>query len=127
MFQKSATNVPGESRQSLNEAQKDPLKFAAVCSEDCTQTGDNSKRGKRSQTSKSEFAKKTVEQQKPPSKKRCAEPTARTAKRTRQSEEDTANPPCFYCYELFTSSKSREKWIKCTECFKWAHNACAGT
>jgi hypothetical protein len=132
MFQKSATNTlqtaPCQSRQSSTGAETDPVKPAAVCSKECTQTGDSSKKYKRSQTSRSksscESAKQTVKQK--PVSKRTAEPTAHTAKRTRHGDEDTSNPPCLYCHELFATSKSREKWIKCTACLKWAHNACAG-
>jgi hypothetical protein len=112
VFQKSVTNAPCESRQSLTEAEKDPLQFAAVCSKDCTQTVEKSKRGRKLQT-KSESAEKILKQQKHPSK-RTAEPTAHIAKRTRLNDEDTSNPPCLYCHELFATPKAREKWIQCS-------------
>lgn len=40
------------------------------------------------------------------------------------SEDD--DTPCLYCNDLYSNSTSREGWIRCRLCFKWAHNACAG-
>jgi hypothetical protein len=33
---------------------------------------------------------------------------------------------CLYCTEPHGSSGSREKWLRCRVCLKWAHNLCAG-
>jgi hypothetical protein len=40
------------------------------------------------------------------------------------SDEDEADCVCIYCLEKFSNSKSREQWVKCTRCKRWAHEAC---
>lgn len=39
------------------------------------------------------------------------------------TEEDC---PCLYCNDLFSRSKSKEAWLQCQLCQKWAHADCAG-
>lgn len=39
------------------------------------------------------------------------------------NEEDC---PCLYCNDLFSRSKSKELWLQCQLCQKWAHGECAG-
>lgn len=39
-------------------------------------------------------------------------------------DEDDAS--CLYCNEVYSRSKSREKWIQCQTCRKWCHIECAG-
>lgn len=41
-------------------------------------------------------------------------------------ECDDEDIPCLYCNELYSWSKSREFWLKCQACGKWAHGECAG-
>ncbi|XP_065639634.1 uncharacterized protein LOC136072355 [Hydra vulgaris] len=31
---------------------------------------------------------------------------------------------CIYCFESFSNSRSREQWIQCQVCQKWAHEEC---
>jgi hypothetical protein len=38
--------------------------------------------------------------------------------------EDEGEWPCLVCCEPFSNSVSKEKWIQCIECNKWAHIAC---
>lgn len=38
-------------------------------------------------------------------------------------EEDAA---CIFCNELFSRSRTRETWLRCQVCNKWAHAECAG-
>ncbi|XP_030767040.1 uncharacterized protein LOC115890832 [Sitophilus oryzae] len=39
---------------------------------------------------------------------------------------DDDDAACIYCNSLFSASRSREKWIRCQQCLKWCHSACAG-
>lgn len=41
-----------------------------------------------------------------------------------ESSSDEEVWPCIICCEPFAASKSREKWVQCQECQKWAHEAC---
>lgn len=41
-------------------------------------------------------------------------------------DEDDSDVPCIYCNDLFSHSRSREKWIRCQQCKQWAHAECAG-
>ncbi|KAG5893890.1 hypothetical protein JTB14_001075 [Gonioctena quinquepunctata] len=43
-----------------------------------------------------------------------------------QSDSDESDTDCLYCNELYSCSKYREGWIKCSGCSRWAHEACAG-
>lgn len=38
------------------------------------------------------------------------------------NEDDCA---CRYCNDLFSRSKSKETWLQCQLCQKWAHADCA--
>lgn len=40
--------------------------------------------------------------------------------------DDDDDAACIYCNSLFSKSRSREKWIRCQQCLKWCHSACAG-
>lgn len=42
------------------------------------------------------------------------------------SSDAESDPECFYCGNSFTSSKKGEGWIRCEQCLKWVHDACAG-
>ena len=44
--------------------------------------------------------------------------------RTESSEEKDEEWPCLICGEPFNNSRSRELWVQCQECHKWAHNEC---
>lgn len=41
-------------------------------------------------------------------------------------EDDEDEVACLYCNDLFANSRSREPWISCMNCMKWAHTECAG-
>lgn len=43
-----------------------------------------------------------------------------------ESNDDDDDDACLYCNELFSLSRSREKWIRCQDCNKWCHSECAG-
>jgi len=48
-------------------------------------------------------------------------------KKNKPKQPDTSDEedwPCLVCCEPFVNSKSKEKWIKCVECGKWAHEDC---
>jgi len=62
-------------------------------------------------------------------------PTAAAAKKSGRKKRSAAHEsgdsssedeewPCIICGEPFANSKSREKWIQCQDCNKWAHEAC---
>lgn len=40
--------------------------------------------------------------------------------------DDEDDPSCIYCNPLYSHSRSRETWIRCQNCRKWAHAECAG-
>lgn len=42
-----------------------------------------------------------------------------------QQDEGDEDVPCLYCNELYSWSRSKELWLKCQICGKWAHGACA--
>lgn len=42
------------------------------------------------------------------------------------AEDDEDEVACLYCNDLFRNSRSREPWISCMKCNKWAHCECAG-
>lgn len=46
-------------------------------------------------------------------------------KNTESEDYDDNDAPCIYCNGLFSLSKAKEKWIRCNDCKKWAHCACA--
>ena len=51
-------------------------------------------------------------------------PKTKKSKQTTNDATDDAS--CLYCCEKWSCSRSRDPWIRCTECLKWAHCACAG-
>lgn len=42
------------------------------------------------------------------------------------SQDDSDDAACIYCNELYSCSRSREKWIRCQKCNCWCHAECAG-
>lgn len=40
--------------------------------------------------------------------------------------EDDDDALRLYCWEKFSHSKSKGKWIQCIKCHMWAHEQCAG-
>lgn len=41
-------------------------------------------------------------------------------------DEDDNDVACLYCNDLFSRSKSKEKWLRCMTCSKWCHADCSG-
>lgn len=41
------------------------------------------------------------------------------------NDDDDDDVACIFCNGLFSHSKAKEKWIRCNDCKKWAHCACA--
>jgi len=64
----------------------------------------------------------------PKRKQAEATDTNRTTRPTKNLEKstDSADASCIYCCEMWSRSKSRDSWIRCIACLKWAHCACAG-
>ena len=44
---------------------------------------------------------------------------------TSSDDEDT-DANCIYCTKSFSEDKKGEKWVRCTKCFYWCHENCAG-
>lgn len=42
------------------------------------------------------------------------------------NSDDENDCACIFCNDLFSRSKSKEAWLKCQLCQKWAHADCAG-
>lgn len=40
-------------------------------------------------------------------------------------EKDFEEAECFYCNDLYSRSRAKEGRIRCSECLKWAYEACA--
>ena len=40
-------------------------------------------------------------------------------------EDDDENVACLYCNKLYLWSRSKEFWLQCQLCAKWAHGECA--
>ena len=71
---------------------------------------------KRKLVSKVIFSKKKEEQ---------AKKQHRVQGSSSSEEEEDLNEACIFCNELYAQSKSKEGWIQCSECRKWAHEACS--
>lgn len=56
----------------------------------------------------------------------CGVKVTRQPQFDEQSDSDESDTDCLYCYELYSCSKDREGWIRCSGCSRWAHEACAG-
>lgn len=41
------------------------------------------------------------------------------------ADDDDNETACLYCNDLYSRSRSREKWIQCMTCKSWCHTACA--
>lgn len=59
-------------------------------------------------------------------KGKCGVQVTRQLQFDEQSDGDESDTDCLYCHELYSCSKDREGWIKCSGCRRWAHEACAG-
>ena len=73
-----------------------------------------------------------------PFKRTLLEKASKNVKRTgnKKKREATKNPsqcqdsseeddwPCLICGESYNNSRSREQWIQCSGCKKWAHFMC---
>lgn len=56
--------------------------------------------------------------------------TLKKIKRNKRCESESSEGSeddcfCLYCLDTYKNSASAEKWIQCTMCRKWAHEACA--
>lgn len=68
--------------------------------------------------------------------RRSKRPVVRVRLMTDETSEEEEDPycvsddeddcPCLYCNDLFSRSKSKEAWLQCQVCEKWAHAECAG-
>ena len=71
-------------------------------------------------------AKKSKRNGKAPAVKGAREPRGRRSRKQQQSnsdeDSDSESWPCLVCGETF--SRSRETWVQCQECKKWAHEDC---
>lgn len=61
-----------------------------------------------------------------PRKKKSSRPRTLFPETSAASDSVGNDSECFYCNEMYSKSKSREGWIRCSECHKWAHDECAG-
>lgn len=60
------------------------------------------------------------------STKRPALKRPKVSKASLNDDKENEDAACIYCNELFSLSRRGEGWIKCTQCFQWAHEACVG-
>jgi len=53
-------------------------------------------------------------------------PTPQNKKRNKKDYEasDDEETFCLVCTEPYSNSRAREKWVQCTACHMWAHEAC---
>ena len=58
----------------------------------------------------------------PKGKKRVLTMKPSTSRESGSSEDEEW--PCLICGEPFSNSKSREVWVQCQQCLKWAHDDC---
>ncbi|KAL1448578.1 hypothetical protein WDU94_012303 [Cyamophila willieti] len=70
--------------------------------------------------------KRPTSQPKQSKKKKGASPRTLFSETPSTSTSNASNPECLYCNEMYSKSKAREGWIRCSECHKWAHDECAG-
>ncbi|XP_039751300.1 uncharacterized protein LOC120627373 [Pararge aegeria] len=42
------------------------------------------------------------------------------------SEEEQEESFCLCCFEPYSNSRAKEKWVQCLDCKNWAHEACTG-
>uniref|UniRef100_A0A8D9B3W5 Zinc finger PHD-type domain-containing protein n=1 Tax=Cacopsylla melanoneura TaxID=428564 RepID=A0A8D9B3W5_9HEMI len=70
--------------------------------------------------------KRPTSQPKQSKKKKRASPRTLFSETPSTSTSNASNPECFYCNEMYSKSKAREGWIRCSQCHKWAHDECAG-
>ena len=67
---------------------------------------------------KAMLTNKSQNKTKKPTKKR------KKTKCTAPEDSEEEDWPCIICGESFRNSRSREKWIQCVSCKKWAHYEC---
>lgn len=58
--------------------------------------------------------------------KKCKKKVTNYKQIDNTSSDEDQDPECFYCGNSFSSSKKGEGWIKCIQCLRWVHDACAG-
>ncbi|XP_046660673.1 uncharacterized protein LOC124358492 [Homalodisca vitripennis] len=59
-------------------------------------------------------------------KRKCGVKVKRQLQFEENSDSDVSDADCLYCSELYSCSKDCEGWVRCSECHRWAHEACAG-
>ncbi|KAF5283192.1 hypothetical protein FQA39_LY17384 [Lamprigera yunnana] len=42
-------------------------------------------------------------------------------------DENEEDAECLYCNGLFSQDTRGDKWIRCSLCFRWCHDECAGS
>lgn len=42
------------------------------------------------------------------------------------SSEFEEDEDCLYCFQQWSTDMSKDTWIRCIKCFRWAHELCAG-
>ena len=42
------------------------------------------------------------------------------------TEDDEQDADCSYCTSRFPEDRNGEEWMRCAECFRWAHTLCTG-
>ncbi|KAF5299759.1 hypothetical protein FQA39_LY11429 [Lamprigera yunnana] len=42
-------------------------------------------------------------------------------------DENEEDAECLYCNGLFSQDTRGDKWIRCSLCFRWCHEECAGS
>ena len=45
---------------------------------------------------------------------------------TKEIDNDEDDPNCPYCDELYSESRPKDMWVRCTTCNIWAHDECEG-
>ncbi|KAK9731068.1 hypothetical protein QE152_g14005 [Popillia japonica] len=41
-----------------------------------------------------------------------------------ESDEEDNDAECLFCTKLYSADKHGEQWVKCTKCYRWAHEGC---
>lgn len=50
----------------------------------------------------------------------------KVVKKLKGNEDSEEESFCICCFEPYSNSRAKEKWVQCLECKNWAHEACTG-